>query len=118
MSSALVARLRHLESQVASLETTCASRVDALARACDTLREENEALGVEVARHREVDQTLLEGLLDDLAPVSTHDRVGEALHRAARNGIAPDGRTRRRRRGRFRRGWWRRRTQAARGWAI
>ena len=77
MSSALVARLRHLESQVASLETTCASRVDALARACDALREENEALRAEVARRREVDQTLLEGLLDDLAPVSSHDRVGE-----------------------------------------
>ena len=77
MSSALVARLRHLESQVASLETTCASRVDALARACDALREENEALRAEVARRREVDQTLLEGLLDDLAPVSSHDRVGD-----------------------------------------
>ena len=84
MSSALVARLRHLESQVASLETTCADRVDALARACEALREENEtlrgeneALRFEVARHREVDQTLLEGLLDDLAPVSSHDRVGD-----------------------------------------
>ena len=100
MSSALVARLRHLESQVASLETTCASRVDALARACDTLREENEALRVEVARHREVDQTLLEGLLDDLAPVSSHDRVGEdrlpsaappPTRRAARVAAEADG---------------------------
>ena len=69
MSSALVARLRHLESQVASLETTCAARVDVLARACETLREENEALRLEVARYREVDQTLLEGLLD-AAPLS------------------------------------------------
>ena len=100
MSSALVARLRHLESQVASLETTCASRVDALARACDALREENEALRAEVARHREVDQTLLEGLLDDLAPVSSHDRVGEdrlpsaappPTRRAARVAAEADG---------------------------
>ena len=54
--------------------------MDVLTRECDALRTENEALRTEVAALRDVDRTLLEGLLDDLAPIDTR---GDAAHAAA-----------------------------------
>ena len=58
-------------------------------RECDALRTENEALRTEVAALRDVDRTLLEGLLDDLAPIDTrgdedHDAADEARLEADR----------------------------------
>ena len=67
----VASKLRHLQAQVTSLEAACSTRVDVLTRECDALRTENEALRTEVAALRDVDRTLLEGLLDDLAPIDT-----------------------------------------------
>lgn len=77
----VASKLRHLQAQVTSLEAACSTRVDVLTRECDALRTENEALRTEVAALRDVDRTLLEGLLDDLAPIDT--RGDEADHAAA-----------------------------------
>ena len=67
----VASKLRHLQAQVTALEAACSTRVDVLTRECDALRTENEALRTEVAALRDVDRTLLEGLLDDLAPIDT-----------------------------------------------
>ena len=76
----VASKLRHLQAQVTSLEAACSTRVDVLTRECDALRTENEALRTEVAALRDVDRTLLEGLLDDLAPIDTR---GDEDHAAA-----------------------------------
>lgn len=86
----VASKLRHLQAQVTSLEAACSTRVDVLTRECDALRTENEALRTEVAALRDVDRTLLEGLLDDLAPIDTrgdeddHDAADEARIEADR----------------------------------
>ena len=78
----VASKLRHLQAQVTSLEAACSTRVDVLTRECDALRTENEALRTEVAALRDVDRTLLEGLLDDLAPIDTRGDEDHAADEA------------------------------------